>query len=119
MLRSNLSEILVFMAVVDEGSFVAGGKAMSLSRSAEGKAVSRLEDRLGARLLNRTTRTLNLTDEGRLFYERGTRILAAIDDAESSMAARTGTPRGLLRLTVPDAYGRLVLLPVVHKYLQT
>lgn len=119
MLRSNLSEILVFMAVVDEGSFVAGGKAMNLSRSAAGKSVSRLEDRLGARLLNRTTRTLGLTDEGRLFYERGTQILAAIDEAESSMAGRAGTPRGLLRLTVPDAYGRIVLLPVLRKYLQT
>lgn len=119
MLRSNLSEILVFMAVVDEGSFVAGGKAMGLSRSAAGKSVSRLEDRLGARLLNRTTRTLGLTDEGRLFYDRGAQILAAVDDAESSMAGRTGTPRGLLRLTVPDAYGRIVLLPVLRKYLDT
>ncbi len=117
MLRSNLSEILVFMAVVDEGSFVAGGKAMSLSRSTAGKSVSRLEDRLGVRLLNRTTRTLSLTDEGRLFYDRGAQILAAIDDAESSMEGRTGTPRGLLRLSVPDAYGRLVLLPILRKYL--
>lgn len=119
MLRSNLNEILVFMAVVDEGSFVAGGRAMGLTRSAAGKSVSRLEDRLGVRLLNRTTRTLSLTDEGRLFYERGMQILAAVDDAESSMAGRTGTPRGLLRLTVPDAFGRLVILPLLRKYLET
>src|ERR1044071_8782304 len=102
MLRANLSDILVFMAVVEEGSFIAGGQAMGLTRSAAGKAVNRLEDRLGVRLLNRTTRALSLTDEGRVFHERGQQILAAVDDAEASVAGRSGTPRGLLRLTVPD-----------------
>lgn len=118
MLRANLNEILVFMAVVDEGSFIAGGRAMGLTRSAAGKAVNRLEDRLGVRLLNRTTRALNLTDEGRVFYDRGLQILAAVDDAESSVVGHPGTPRGLLRLTVPDAFGRLVVLPLLGKYLQ-
>ncbi|MCY1009652.1 LysR family transcriptional regulator [Nannocystis pusilla] len=119
MLRANLSEILVFMAVVDEGSFVAGGQAMGLTRSAAGKAVSRLEDRLGVRLLNRSTRALSLTDEGRVFYEHGTQILAAVDDAEASVAGRDGAPRGILRLTVPDAFGRRVVLPLIEQYLET
>ncbi|WP_437927334.1 LysR family transcriptional regulator [Sorangium sp. So ce291] len=118
MLRANLSDILVFMAVVEEGSFIAGGQAMGLTRSAAGKAVNRLEDRLGVRLLNRTTRSLSLTDEGRVFYDRGLQILAAVDDAEASVAGRSGTPRGLLRLTVPDAFGRLVVLPLLRKYLE-
>ena len=118
MLRANLSDILVFMAVVEEGSFIAGGQAMGLTRSAAGKAVNRLEDRLGVRLLNRTTRALSLTDEGRVFYDRGLQILAAVDDAEASVAGRSGTPRGLLRLTVPDAFGRLVVLPLLRKYLE-
>ncbi len=118
MSRTNLNEILIFMAVVDEGSFIAGGQAMGLTRSAAGKAVARLEDRLGVRLLNRSTRALSLSDEGRVFYERGLQILAAVDDAEASVAARPGTPRGLLRLTVPDAFGRLVVLPLLKKYLQ-
>lgn len=118
MLRANLNEILVFMAVVDEGSFIAGGKATGLTRSAAGKAVNRLEDRLGVRLLNRTTRALSLTDEGRVFYERGLQILAAVDDAEASVAGRLGTPRGVLRLTVPDAFGRLVVLPLLRNYLE-
>jgi DNA-binding transcriptional LysR family regulator len=118
MLRTNLNDILVFMAVADAGSFVAGGQAMGLSRSAAGKAIIRLEDRLGARLLNRTTRTLSLTDEGRVFYERGQQILASIDEAEASVAGRPGTPRGVLRLTVPDAFGRLVVLPLLEKYLR-
>jgi len=116
--RTNLNDILIFMTVVDAGSFVAGGQAMGLSRSAAGKAVIRLEERLGARLLNRTTRTLSLTDEGRLFYERGLEILASVDEAEASVAGRSGTPRGVLRLAVPGAFGRLVVLPLIEKYLR-
>lgn len=117
-LRANLNDILIFMAVVDEGSFVAGGQAMGLTRSAAGKAVARLEDRLGVRLLNRTTRALSLTDDGRVLYDRGLQVLAALDDAEASVSARTGKPSGVLRLTVPDAYGKLVVLPIVQAYLQ-
>lgn len=118
MQRANLNEILIFMAVVDEESFVAGGQAMGLTRSAAGKAVSRLEDRLGVRLLNRTTRALSLTEEGRAFYEKGLQVLAAVEEAEASVSAATGRPRGLLRLTVPDAYGKLVILPIVKSYLE-
>lgn len=117
MLGANLNEILVFMAVVDAGSFVAGGQATGLTRSAAGKAVGRLEDRLGVRLLNRTTRTLSLTDEGRAFYDGGLTVIQAINDAEAAVAGRAGTPRGLLRLTVPDAYGRLVIAPLIGEYL--
>src|SRR5476649_867941 len=118
MLRTNLNEILVFMAVVDAGSFVAGGQAMGLTRSSAGKALVRLEDRLGVRLLNRITRTLSLTDEGRVFYEHCLQILEAVDNAQTSVGGPSGTPRGLLRITVPDAFGRLVLLPLLSKYLE-
>lgn len=117
MQRTNLNDILVFMAVVDEGSFAAGGRTLGLTRSAAGKAVGRLEDRLGVRLLHRTTRALSVTDEGRLFYERGRAVLAAVDEAEASVAGRLGTPRGVLRLTVPDTFGRLVVLPILKTYL--
>lgn len=115
----NLNDILTFMAVVDAGTFVGGSRAMGLTRSAAGKAVNRLEERLGARLINRTTRNLSLTDEGRVFYERGSKILEAVDDAEAGLAGRAATPRGLLRLTVPDAFGRLVLFPLIRQYLET
>ncbi|WP_049735170.1 LysR family transcriptional regulator [Rhizobium ecuadorense] len=117
--RTNLNDILIFMAVVDAGSFIAGGQAMGLSRSAAGKAVIRLEERLAARLLNRTTRTLSLTDEGRVFYEHGLQILASVDEAEASVGGQSGMPRGVLRLTLPDAFGRLVILPLLEKYLRT
>ena len=116
--RANLNDIQVFMAVVDAGSFIAGGKAMGLSRSAAGKAIIRLEDRLGVRLLHRTTRTLGMTDEGRQLYEQGLQILAAVDEAEASVAGKSGRPRGVLRLTLPDAYGRRVLLPIIATYMK-
>jgi len=117
MLRSNLNDIFVFMAVVDADSFIAGGRALGLTRSAAGKAVSRLEDRLGVRLLNRTTRALSLTEEGRAFYDHGLQIMAAVDNAEASVADGAGTPKGVLRLTLPDAFGRLVILPLLSRYL--
>lgn len=117
-MRGNLNDIQIFVAVVDAGSFVAGGAAMGLSRSAAAKAVARLEDRLGTRLLNRTTRTLGLTDEGRVFYEQGRQILVSVDEAEASVAGGSGMVRGTLRLTVPGAFGRLVILPLIAKYLE-
>jgi DNA-binding transcriptional LysR family regulator len=117
MLRDNLNDILVFMAVTDRGSFTAGGQAMGLTRSAAGKAVARLEERLRARLLNRTTRALSLTDEGRTLYEHGLKILEAVEGAEASVVGPNGVPRGTLRITVPDAFGRHVVLPVLKKYL--
>lgn len=119
MKRAHLDEIFAFMAVVDAGSFVSGGRAIGLTRSAAGKALARLESRLGVRLLNRTTRHLSLTDDGRVFHEHCQQVLAALDEAEASVGDRTGTPRGVLRITVPDAFGRLHVLPVLNKYLQT
>jgi len=117
MQRANLADIQIFMAVVEAGSFVAGGRSLGLSRSAAGKAVARLEDRLGTRLLNRTTRALSLTEEGRSFYDHGLKVLAAVDEAEAGVARGDGTPRGVLRLTVPDAFGRLIVMPILRRYL--
>lgn len=114
---TNLNEILLFVAIVDAGSFVAGGRAIGVTRSAAGKAIVRLEDRLGVRLLNRTTRTISMTDEGRSFYDHVLAIVRAVEDAEASVKGKTGTPRGLLRVTIPDAYGRLVILPLIASYL--
>ncbi|AKF80334.1 LysR family transcriptional regulator [Myxococcus fulvus 124B02] len=118
MKRANLDEILAFMSVVDAGSFVAGGRAIGLTRSAAGKALARLESRLGVRLLHRTTRHVSLTDDGRVFHEHCQQVLAALEEAEASVGQHTGTPRGVLRLTVPDAFGRLLVLPVLRDYLR-
>lgn len=112
-----LGEITIFLAVVDAGSFVAGGQSTGITRSAASKAIVRLEDRLGVRLINRTTRALSLTDEGRVFYERAMVVAAALEEAYAGVSERVGTPRGVLRLTVPDTFGRRVILPLLNAFL--
>lgn len=105
------------MAVADAGSFARGGRAMGVTGSAASKAVARLEARLGVRLLHRNSRAVSLTSEGERFRESGRSILEAIDEAEASIAVPDGKPRGLLRLSVPDAFGRRVIMPLVSDYL--
>ena len=117
MLSKHLGELMTFMAIVEKGSFVAGGRATGVTRSAASKSLGRLEDRLGVRLMHRTTRALSLTDEGRVFYERAIAVVAALNDAHESVAASAGTPRGVLRLTVPDTFGRRVILPMLKRFL--
>lgn len=119
MKRAHLDEIFAFMSIVDAGSFVGGGRVIGLTRSAAGKALARLESRLGVRLLNRTTRHLSLTEDGRVFHEHCLQVLAALDEAEASVGQCTGTPQGVLRLTLPDAFGRLHVLPLLRDYLRT
>lgn len=113
----SLNEIVIFMAVADAGSFARGGRAMGLTGSAASKAVARLEARLGVRLLHRNSRAVSLTSDGERFREGGRHILEAVDEAEASIAAPDGKPRGLLRLSVPDAFGRRVIMPLVSSYL--
>lgn len=119
MIGSKVNDILVFLSVVETGSFVAAGKTFGLSRSTAGKAVARLEDGYGARLLNRTTRALDMTEEGRRLYDHGLVLREAIEAADESISSDAGVPRGVLRVTAPDAVGRRVLLPTVRRYLET
>jgi DNA-binding transcriptional LysR family regulator len=117
MAGANLNDINVFMAVADTGSFSAGARISGVTRSAAGKAVVRLEDRLGVRLLNRTTRALSLTDEGRSFHAYGLRIIDAVNQAEASVSNQAGIPRGILRLSAPHAFGQRVIMPFIEKFL--
>lgn len=105
------------MAVADAGSFALGGRTMGLTGSAASKAVARLEARLGVRLLRRNSRAVSLTSEGERFRESGRKILEALDEAEANIAVPDGKPRGLLRLSLPDAFGRRVIMPLVSDYL--
>jgi DNA-binding transcriptional LysR family regulator len=117
MASPNLNDIAVFMAVAETGSFSAGAIASGLTRSAAGKAVSRLEERLAVRLFNRTTRALSLTEEGRSYYAHGLRIIDAVDQAEASVVSPTGVPRGVLRLSAPHAFGQRVIMPFIERFL--
>lgn len=111
----NLNGLQVFVCVVRCGSLVAAGDRLGLSASAVGKALARLEQRLGVRLLNRSTRRISLTDEGALFYERGQRIVDEVQEAEAELARISDKPRGRLRVSLP-AIGYRMLLPILPAF---
>ncbi len=117
MRAANLNDIIAFVETVDTGSFAAAARRLRLSRSTVAKAVGRLEMRLGSRLLSRTTRSLGVTEDGRRFYEQCSVVLDDLQAAEDSAAGLDVKPRGLLRITVPEAYGRLHIIPVARRFL--
>src|SRR5438067_473986 len=91
----------VFHAVVDAGSFTAAADRLELSRGMATRYVAQLEEHLGVRLLNRTTRALSLTSAGNEYHQRSAQILTALDEAERAVAHESATPRGTLRITSP------------------
>ncbi len=112
-----LSDVACFVSVVDRGSFTAAAEQLGLSRSAISKQVSQLENRLGARLLHRTTRRLSLTEVGQLFYSRARRGLQEIAEAEAAVTVLQSAPRGSLRVNVPMSFGILHLAPAIADFL--
>ena len=114
---SRFAELEAFVAVVDAASFSGAAAHLDLSKSYVSKLVSRLEARLGVRLLQRTTRQLSLTAEGRVLYERGVEILEDLLQAERTVQDQQGTPRGTLRLSVPISYGRRFLARPLAQFL--
>ncbi len=113
----NLFDILVFVRVADARSFTLAAEKLAISRSAAGKCLNRLEQRLAIRLLHRTTRSVTMTEEGLIFYEHALRILAEVDEAETAMGQRNQIPRGRLRLDLPVTFGRLHILPILRDFL--
>ena len=112
-----LDALTIFVAVAEQGSFVAGARRLGRSPAAVTRAVAALEDRLGARLLNRTTRAMALTDEGARYLDSARRLLAELDDLEAGAAGEGGVPRGTLAVTAPVLFGRLHVLPVALDFL--
>ena len=98
-------DLQAFVAVVEAGSFTAAAERLDTAKSAISRRVSSLEERLGVQLLRRTTRSLNLTDTGRSFYEHSARILADLDEAESAAQQEHGELRGTLRVALPLSFG--------------
>src|SRR5580704_16835386 len=95
----------VFAAVIEAGGFTAAAERLGMSRAATSKHVQQLEERLGARLLDRTTRRVSATDAGRRFYEQCRRILAELDEAERAASELHNEPRGELRVIAPTNFG--------------
>lgn len=98
-----LGALNVFMQAAETRSFVAAGRQLGVSPSAVGKSISRLEDRLGVRLFHRSTRSMTLTSEGRLFLERCRRIVGELEAAEEELSQAHAGPRGVLRVSLPVA----------------
>ena len=110
------SEMSIFVAAVDAGNFSAAARLLGITPSAVSKQISRLETRLGARLLNRSTRRISLTDVGRDFYERSRSILADIDEAERAVGSASDVPRGRLRVTASISFGQRQIVPLVPEF---
>jgi DNA-binding transcriptional LysR family regulator len=113
-MTDRLSGITEFVAVVEAESFASAARKLNLSRSAVGKAICRLEIKLGARLFHRTTRSLHLTREGKAYYEYCQRALAELDNGEAALESGRVEPRGTVRLTVPVIFGRHCVAPTLY-----
>lgn len=116
-LMTPLADLEVFARVVTAGSMSAAGREMGLSPAVISKRIKRLEERLGTRLLQRTTRQLSLTEAGQGYYERVVAILASIDEAEAFVTRRSNVARGTLRVSAPTSFGRLHIAPHLGSFL--
>ena len=111
-----INAISVFVRVAEARSFIGAATRLGISPSAASKSLTRLEHRLGVRLLNRTTRSVSLTDDGLAFFESCRDILRQLDDAEAALTLGHSQPRGRLRVLMPAGFGRAVLVPVLAKF---
>jgi DNA-binding transcriptional LysR family regulator len=105
-----------FARVVETGSFTKAAETLQLSKTSVTQLVQQLEARLRVKLLNRTTRKVNVTADGAAYYEHVLRLLADMDDAESSLSSASATPRGRLRVDVPTPLARIILVPALPAF---
>ena len=112
-----LNGFTVFTKVVESGGFSAAARELNMSKSAVSKHIAKLEDHLGVRLLNRTTRKLSPTEVGATFYERARRIVQDVEETERAVSALHAEPRGTLRINVPMSFGILHIAPALPDFL--
>lgn len=112
----DLNETLIFVKVVEQGSFIAAAKALGLPKTTVSRKVQELETRLGARLLHRTTRRLGLTEAGSIYHEHCQRIARELEEAESAVNQLQSGPRGWLRFTVPYSLGIPWIAPLLGQF---
>lgn len=113
---NNLGDLEVFERMVSAGSMSAAGRELGLSPAVVSKRLRRLEDRLGTRLMNRTTRQISLTEAGQGFYERVVAILAGLEDAEAFVSRRSNVAKGVLKISAPTSFGRMHIAPHLGKF---
>ncbi|MDX5592936.1 LysR family transcriptional regulator [Pseudovibrio sp. SPO723] len=114
---STISEMEIFTQVVASGGMSAAARELGLSPAVVSKKLSKLEQRLGTRLLQRTTRQIALTEAGQGYYERVLEILASIDEAEAYVSRRSSAVQGLLRVSAPTSFGRMHIAPHLNQFL--
>ena len=113
---ATLENITVFVRSVEFGSFSSAGRATGLSAAVVSHRIKMLEQHLGCRLFHRTTRKMQLTEQGRIFYERCLEIREAVERAETSIAEMGASPRGSLKITAPLGIGRRVVTPMIARF---
>ncbi|MDJ0841026.1 MAG: LysR family transcriptional regulator [Acidobacteriota bacterium] len=116
-MNQDLNDVLYFIKVVEEGGFSAAARSLNTPKSSVSRRISRLEERLGIRLLQRTTRRLSLTDAGTMMFERGSRILAELSETEDAVMHMQSEPRGLIRMTLPADMGPQIA-PLAAEFLE-
>ncbi len=112
----DLNDSLIFVKVVEQGSFIAAAHALGLPKTTVSRKVQELEQRLGARLLHRTTRRIGLTEAGTIYHEHCQRIARELDEAESAVGQLQSGPRGWLRFTVPYSIGITWIAPLLGDF---
>ncbi|MFK7928466.1 MAG: LysR substrate-binding domain-containing protein, partial [Myxococcota bacterium] len=111
------NELAIFVKVVQEGSFIEASRSLGVPRSTVSRKIASLEDRLGVRLLQRTTRSVQPTDEGRAYYERCSPLIREAAEAARAVGSRQDVPTGRLRITAPSVLGHHFLGPIVSDFL--
>jgi len=114
---TNLGDLEIFAKVVSTGSMSLAGRALGFSPAVVSKRIKRLEDRLGTRLLQRTTRQISLTEAGQGFYDRVLGILAGIEEAEYYISGRSAQMQGTLKVTAPTSFGRTHVAPHLKSFM--
>lgn len=117
-MAGDLNEALVFVKVVELGSLTAAGRALGLPKTTVSRRLQALEDRLGARLLNRTTRRIGLTEAGSVYFEHCQHLAQELDEAESAVLQLQSGPRGWLRVSAPYSLGLFGLAPLLPEFHQ-
>jgi DNA-binding transcriptional LysR family regulator len=114
---TNLNELQIFVQLAQSRSFTAAARLLDLPKSSVSRSLARLEARLGVRLVDRTTRQVNLTEEGRIYFERCERVIEEAEQADIEIGALRARPRGTLRVGAPGIFARSILAPALGEFL--
>ena len=110
-MKTHSDELTLFVAVVEAGSFTKAAETLDISRATVTQSIQQLEAHLRIKLLNRTTRKVNVTKDGAAYFERVVKLLNELEDIEHNLPGSPGSPRGLLRVDVPSPFANIILVP--------